>query len=316
MPVLYVTEMDAVLRKDHEVLVVSRKGEPLSRVPLPQVEQVVLLGPVSISTQVLTHFLVQGIECVFCSADGKYYGRLVSGESSYGALRIAQLKHVSSSETRLDMARRFALGKMRNQLTMLRRQARRRSNQALANSVDTLESLNPRLERAGKVNEIRGLEGEGARAFFQALRCLLRNPMGFTVRARRPPPDPVNAMLSLGYMLLSEAARSAIGTAGLDPFMGYYHSVERSRPSLALDLMEEFRPIIVDSVVLRLVNTGSIKEGHFQSNADAPGTRLTPEGLRVFLSAYEDRMQTRVVHPLAGRIPYRRAVDWQARRLA
>jgi CRISPR-associated protein Cas1 len=263
MPVLYVTEMDAVLRKDHEVLVVSRGGETLARVPLPQVEQVVLLGPVSISTQVLTHFLVNGIECVFCSAEGKYYGRLVAGESSFGALRIAQLEHISNSGRGLTMACRFALGKLRNQLTMLRRQARRRSIGPLQESVASLEALVPRLERANTLDQLRGLEGEGARAYFQALRFLLRDPMGFAVRARRPPPDPVNAMLSLGYTLLAEATRSAVCAADLDPFLGYYHSVERSRPSLALDLMEEFRPIIVDSVVLRLVNTGTIKRSHF-----------------------------------------------------
>jgi len=165
---------------------------------------------------------------------------------------------------------------------------------------------------------LHGIEGAAATAYFSAYKLLLKNDMGFNGRVHRPPTDPVNSLLSYLYTLLTYNFQAAIDIVGLDPFIGYLHSVEQARPNLALDLMEEFRHIIVDTLVLWLVNTGVVNEDDFE-RAEEPDqmVKIKHEALKKVIHHYEMRVQSRIYHPLAaGKTSYRRCFELQARQLA
>lgn len=166
------------------------------------------------------------------------------------------------------------------------------------------------------IDEIMGYEGSASREYFRTWRHLLGELWGFSGRQRRPPPDPVNAMLSFGYTLLAHEAVAALETAGLDPAVGFLHQARWGRPNLALDLMEEFRPLIVDSVVLRCVTTGVVRPDEMDIHPEH-GCRLNTRARRAFLAAYERRMLTLFTHETAGRrVSYRVGLGLQAKALA
>lgn len=319
MPVLYLTEQGAVVRKEGEVLVVEKDGEVLEKVPAIKVEQVVVLGNISLTTPVIHYFLRQGIDCVFCSSFGRYHGRLVSNESTLGVLRRQQAAASLREDFCLKVGRSFVTGKVHNQRVLLQRARRYHGpQQALDGAIEDLKAVLDRLEKATRIPEVRGLEGYASALYYHSLRYLFREDWGFRSRVKRPPTDPVNSLLSFGYTLLVYNVQAAVSTVGLDPFMGFFHTPEYTRPSLVLDLMEEFRPIVVDSVVLDTVNHGAITRADFQMPAEeGEMVALTQQGIKKFLYQYEQRVQTKVFHPLAGgQVTYRRCFELQARQLA
>lgn len=176
-------------------------------------------------------------------------------------------------------------------------------------------------EAATSLGELLGIEGNAARVYFQNFAGMLKPDTGealafdFTTRSRRPPTDPVNALLSLAYSLLAKELTISARSVGLDPFVGFYHQPRYGRPALALDLMEEFRPLIADSAVLSAVNTGVVRPGDFIRSG--LGVGLKPEARRNFVSAYERRLDEEITHPLFGyRVSYRRVLEVQCRLLA
>lgn len=172
------------------------------------------------------------------------------------------------------------------------------------------------LADATSIEEIMGHEGAATREYFSAWRDYLPRDWGFTARQRRPPPDPVNAMLSFGYTLLASEAVAALGAAGLDPAVGFLHQARWGRPNLALDLMEEFRPVIVDAVILRCLATGIVRTEDFITQPDL-GCRMNPRSRHAFLAAYERRMLTLFTHESSGRrVSYRVGLGLQAWALA
>jgi CRISPR-associated protein Cas1 len=209
------------------------------------------------------------------------------------------------------------VGKILNGRTLLRRNADAAAKGVLAE----LKQLADRAEEAPSEESLLGFEGSAARAYFAAFAELLaprsgeRSAFDFHARNRRPPRDPVNALLSLGYALLSKDARIALTAVGFDATVGFYHRPRHGRPALALDLMEEFRTLIVDSTVLSAINTEVVREAHFIRAAG--GCALTDAGRKAFLGAYERRMDQEVTHPLFGyTLSYRRILEVQARLLS
>jgi CRISPR-associated protein Cas1 len=318
MPVLYLVEQGATLRKESDTFVVTKNDQVLQKIPAAKVEQVVIFGNVNITTPVIHYLLSQGIDCAFCSSSGKYHGRLFSTESKFGLLRQAQFQAVSSPELRVAVARQMVQGKLSNLRTMLMRYLRESDNPDLAAAVEGLRQGMEKLSEAKEVSSVQGIEGYCTVLYFSAFRTLLKQDLGFRSRVKRPPRDPVNSLLSFGYTLLVYDIQAAIRTVGLDPFLGFLHAPEYSKPSLALDIMEEFRPIIVDSIVLRVVNNRILTAEDFEKATEPDGmVRLKPEAIKTFLHHYEERVQTEVVHPVDKvQVTYRRCFELQARRLA
>jgi CRISPR-associated protein Cas1 len=291
------------------------RGEAPTLVRLAHTSHVALYGNVQVTTQALAALLERDIPVFFFSYGGWLRGRTVGQGSGNIELRIAQHRAAADPAAALGLARAFVAAKIRNQRTLLRR------NLAAADEprLRELERLARAAEEAASLPSLLGLEGTAARLYFAAfdgmLRSLRGHPFDLDGRNRRPPRDPVNAMLSMAYSLLSKDCTVAATAVGLDPMLGFLHQPRFGRPALALDLMEEMRPIVADSVVITAVNNDVVNPGHFVRAAT--GCNLTDAGRRRFIEAYERRLDQLVTHPIFGyRISYRRLLEVQARLLS
>lgn len=318
MPVLYLVEQGSTLKKDGDTFRVTKDDKVLTTIPASKVEQVVIFGNIHITTPVIHHLLLEGIDCAFCSSTGRYHGRLFSTESRYGLLRFSQLQAASNIELRVKIARNMVIGKLANQRTMLMRYAREEKKPELLQAISTLADNVNKLENAQDIGTVMGLEGFSGALYFNVFKALLKQDLGFRARIKRPPRDPINSLLSFGYTLLVYDAQAAVRIVGMDPFIGFLHSTEYSKPSLALDIMEEFRSIIVDSIVLKVINNNIITREDFEKTTAPDGmVRLKQDTIKKFLGYYEERLQTTIIHPLLDiKATYRRCMELQVRQLA
>jgi CRISP-associated protein Cas1 len=315
--VVYIDEQGAYLRKDGSRLAVTKDGQPLASIPLAHVDQLVLAGNVNLSTPLLKHLLRYDVEVVLLNSYGKYEGRFTPELSKNSVLRLRQYERSKEEAFRLQVAKGMVLGKTQNMRAFLMRGNRTRGSAALEASIPQLTALLPSIEHAASVEALLGFEGAASHAYFQGFAELIGKDVAFDFqkRTRRPPRDPVNALLSLGYTLLCSDCMTAAQVAGLDPYVGFYHIAVHGRPALALDLMEEFRVLLVDSVVLTLINKGSIRPEDFEEKYG--GWFLTERGREKFYAAYGQRKNTEVTHPIFGyTLPYRRVLELQARLLS
>jgi CRISPR-associated protein Cas1 len=330
MATLYVTEPGARIEREYRRLLVTKEDEVLLRVPLSRVSDVVLVGWTGATTPALLALLDAGIELAFVSRSGKLRGRLVPPTAKNIPLRHRQYERAVDEGFCLEIARAIVGGKLRNERTLARRLCRGH-DEIEAGAIEEITSAIKQVDDALDMDTLRGLEGAGARAYFRVFReALRRGPStssgrrsgqalglewGFEKRVRRPPGDPVNAMLSLGYTLLGHNMMTALEVVGLDPYDGFFHADKYGRPALALDLVEEFRSVIVDSVVLTIVNKRMLTPDDFRPGPKG-GVILRRSGLREFLGQYTARLQTEVIHPLAGRrLTYQKCFEVQARLL-
>lgn len=310
---LYVQTQGARVGVRGQELVVSRKEEELGRAPLPQTSQVSLFGNVQVSTQALQVLIGSGKPVAFFSRGGWFYGTAQAVPHGNVFVRRAQYRAADSEMKAVEIVRRLVGAKLRNQRTLLRR-----NSEGEEHTLDRLDAAARAAEVAHSIDQVRGHEGDGAAAYFAGFPSMLSAKASaralFDVhgRNRRPPRDPANAVLGFCYALLVREWTSVLAIVGLDPFLGYLHTPRHGRPALALDLMEEFRPVVADSVVLSLLNTGELGDGQFVTRGGA--CNLTDVGRRTALEAWERRMDTLVTHPVFGyRISYRRVFEVQAR---
>ena len=319
---LYVQTPGARLRKSGERLVVETKEESLE-VPMIEVSQVSLFGPVSVTTPALHALMRAEIPVSWFSTGGWFLGHTVGTGHGNVAVRQAQYRAAFEESFRLALARDLVAAKVRNARTMLRRNWRVSGDAEAKNEIlDRLKRIVQRVPRARDDAQLLGVEGEAAAIYFACFEKMLGTggkeglaSFAFSKRNRRPPTDPVNAMLSLAYALLTRVFTTAISSTGLDPYLGFYHRPRHGRPALALDLMEPFRPIVADSCVIQAVNNGEIKPGDFVANG--PACSLKPSGRKAFIAAFERRMEQETTHPLFGyRVSMRRLIEVQARLLA
>jgi CRISPR-associated protein Cas1 len=272
-----------------------------------------LFGNVQISSQAMRAILSRDMPVFFLSYGGWLDGYARSINDHSLDLRIAQQAVSADAERSLAVARTIVFGKVKNQRTMVRRGR----GTAAKTALQSFSLLLHRIENATDAGELLGLEGLAAKQYFAEFAEMLDVATGFEVtgRNRRPPTDPVNAMLSFGYAMLTKESLAAVISVGFEPGLGIYHRARAGRPSLALDLMEEFRPLIVDSTVLSLVNTREIRSSHFDRRGRA--IVLTTDGRRNLIRAIERRLRSTIVHPTFGyEVTYRRALNVQARLLA
>ncbi len=318
---LYLNTQGLQIGKSGSLLQVKEKGNTVQTVRLNEICQVNLMGNIQLSTQAIQGLCEAGIPVCYFSQGGWFYGITTGLSTKNVFLRQRQFELASKEPFALDLARRLIAGKIRNQRTMLLRNHLEPPRMEL----ERMKQLAVEAERAGKLDELLGLEGSAARIYFGAFAGMLKDAgepaahstafhFDFQSRNRRPPRDPVNALLSLGYSLLAKDLTIACYAVGFDPMMGYLHQPRFGRPALALDLMEPFRPLIADSAVLSAVNTKMVQPDHFVRAGQS--VALTAEGRKAFYRAYEMRMDTLVTHPLFGyRVSYRRLLEVQARLL-
>ena len=321
--VLYVDEQGCILKKTGERLLVVKEGETIRDIPLIHLGQVVLCGNISVTTPVMQTLLNAGIPVVYLSAYGRYQGVLMPQISRNSLLRVAQHRVADDPERCLALAKAFVHGKISNMRMMLQRRKWRGKAEteaeetAIESSIEGMRRMRGRLPRAENLPELLGLEGNASADYFRSFSSMLNAEMGFSFahRTRRPPKDPTNALLSFAYSLLTADVISAIQIVGLDPYVGFFHQQTYGRPCLALDLMEEFRPIIADSVVVTLINNRQITPDDFTQSHG--GWFLKDAARKKFYAAYEKRKNETITHPVFKyKITFRRALELQVRLLA
>jgi CRISPR-associated protein Cas1 len=314
---LYLVEQGSRLSREGRRLVVAKDGQVLAQAPVLQISQVIVFGNSQITTPALRLLLDEGVEVVLLSQTGRFYGRLVGAESGHGALRVAQVLRSRDPAFALATAQAMVHGKLHNLRVFLLRYARRLAAPEVRSAAESMEALLARVPRTTTIPSLMGVEGQATALYFGVWKSLLKVPWRFARRVRRPPTDPVNVLLSLGYTILTQNLLGAVLTAGLDPYVGFLHQLSYNRPSLALDLVEEFRPLIVDSVALRCLNNGIVTEQHFAPGEEEQPIVLTPEGMRLYIRELETRLTQAFKHPESGeQVTYRRLFLLQAYRLA
>jgi CRISPR-associated protein Cas1 len=317
---LYLNRQGVRVGKSGAVLQVKEERALLQEVRTGEIDQVNLMGNVQISTQAVQSLCEAGVPVCYFSMGGWFYGITTGINQKNVFLRRSQYRMADSESFARALARRLVAGKIRNQRVLLQRN----HVEPERNRLEGLREMAERAEGAGSLEELLGIEGNAARLYFGAFGGMVKVEeeaqagefsFDWEGRNRRPPRDPVNALLSLGYSLLAKDLTVACFAVGFDPFIGYYHQPRFGRPALALDLMEPFRPLVVDSAVLTAINTGMVTAEQFVRAGGA--VALTPEGRKGFFRAYELRMDTLVTHPLFDyRVSYRRMLEIQARLLA
>jgi CRISP-associated protein Cas1 len=314
---LYVRSPGARIGKRGEELVIEQLDGTEQTQRIGDTSHVALFGSVQISTQALRDLCARGITVSYLSSGGWLYGITRGMDHKHVELRRLQFAVAADPARCLALARRFVGVKIRNCRTLVRRNA----DAAPPYTVQRLRELIDAASRASSLESLLGIEGTAARLYFEAFGSMLRPAeadrlaFDFDGRNRRPPRDPINALLSFGYSMLARDMMVTLTVVGFDPYMGFYHQPRYGRAALALDVMEEFRPLVVDSVVLSVVNTGTLVAGHFVRRGGA--VSLTDAGRTIFLRAYGRRMDELVSHPVFGyRISYRRVLEVQVRLLA
>ena len=318
---VYLNTQGLRVGRSGEVLQVKEKEAMRQEIRPMEISQLNLMGNIQVTTQATQLLCEAGIPVCYFSQGGWFYGLTTGMVTKNVFQRQSQFRLAGEPWFCLRLARKLVSGKIRNQRTMLLRNHAEPEERVLRE----MKEMAGRADGAKSAAELLGLEGNGAKQYFGAFDGMLKagesgdKPAEFRLdfegRNRRPPRDPVNALLSLGYSMLSKDLTIACYAVGFDPMMGFYHQPRFGRPALALDLMEPFRPLIVDSAVINAINTKMVTAADFVRSGDAVG--LTPGGRKSFYHAYELRMDTLVTHPIFEyRVSYRRLLEVQARLLA
>lgn len=302
------------MRKTSDRLIVEKDHAVLAEIPCLKLDAVMIFGNVQVTTQALVEMLDHGIELTLFSRNGRLRGQLTGPKAKNVVLRMKQYEALKSEAVRLPIARALVRAKVGNSLAVLERY---RSNHPEAFPDDRLEPIRLADERAllaPSLDHLRGVEGAAAARYFELLGRALPESLGFEERNRRPPKDPVNALLSLGYVVLGAELQALLDGMGFDPYLGVFHDLDYGRPSLALDLLEEFRPAIVDRFVLELVNLRVLEADDFSTSPEE-GVVLALEGKRTFFRRWEEWLATAVTTGEETATP-RQLFRRQAERLA
>ncbi|HET7306188.1 MAG TPA: CRISPR-associated endonuclease Cas1 [Gammaproteobacteria bacterium] len=316
----YVQANKAKVAKKGEVLEISVEDKPVNHVRLVELSQLVLMGNVYVTTPTLHELMRRDIPISWHSYGGWFMGHTIGTGHKNVELRTAQYQGSFDEQICLHLAKSIVKAKILNSRTLLRRNWR--GEEAPTAALQRLKRSAEQVGYAPNLAELLGVEGAAAAAYFGNFSAMLKRDtekkalaFDFAARNRRPPADPVNSLLSYSYALLVRAWTTTLSAVGFDPYRGFYHQPRYGRPALALDMMEPFRPLVADSVVLMAINNGEIHPSDFISAGNS--VNLTPEGRKRFIGAFERRMSQEITHPLFGyRLSYRRLFELQARLLA
>jgi CRISP-associated protein Cas1 len=295
---LYITRQESYLHKERETIVIKQRDDKLGQFPALTIGNILCFGQVSVSPFLMGYCAEQGIGLTFYTEFGRFLARVQGKQSGNVLLRRTQYRWADDAQKSAAIGRVIIAAKVANSRSVLQREIRNHGDNVLLDKAITHLAASLRsLKIAKNLDEIRGIEGDAAAVYFSVFNELLRNTgFAFGGRIRRPPTDPVNALLSFVYSLLTQECVSALQGVGLDPLVGFLHRDRPGRASLALDMLEEFRAGWADRFVLTLINRKQIQINDFKSEASG-AVRLTDDARKNLLAAYQERKQVEVMHP-------------------
>lgn len=295
---LYITRQETYLHKERETIVIKQGDKKLGQFPSLSLGGILCFGRVSVSPFLMGYCGEQGIGLAFYTEYGRFLARVQGRENGNVLLRREQYRWADSPEKANSVARLSVAAKIANSRSILQREVRNHGdNAAIAKAVEKLASNLRRVRHAESVDEARGMEGDAAGTYFGVFNELLKGSgFAFGGRVRRPPTDPVNALISFIYSLITQECVSALQGVGLDPYVGFLHKDRPGRPSLALDLLEEFRAAWADRFVLTLIDRQQVQLKDFETDASG-AIRMKEDPRKRILTAYQERKQTQLQHP-------------------
>lgn len=316
MAVFYINQNDCLLKKQDERLKVVYQKETIKDVKLLDITQIVISGRVTVTPEVFNELSQRKIGLYYLNEYGRYQTRLEPPCSKNILLRIAQYKANFDNDMKSSIARAFVKGKLSNyRMSLL--QLQRETDFDLSSSINNIKQFIKKIDDITDIDKIRGYEGAGSAEYFKHFSKFIKNEeFKFNKREKHPAPDPVNALLSLGYTLLRLELETAVNVVGFEPYLGFLHFDRYGRASLALDLMEEFRPLIVDSFIIKMINTKQLSLNDFRE--EFPNSvLLTDEGKKKLYRAYEKRKSDEFKHPYFNqKTNYHKCFEQQTRLLA
>ncbi len=316
MAFLYLTEQQSVLRKRGHRLIYEKNAQTLLDIPCHRVEAILIFGNVQITTQAMHEMFANEIEMAMFTRTGRLIGQLTSPLTKNIPLRIAQFRHHDNPDFCLEFARNVIAAKVGNGLQLVRTHSYNHPEIDLQSEIKALKSSILDISGSDSIPTLRGYEGTAARNYFGALSKMLRGPFTFPGRRHRPPTDPVNALLSLGYTLVCNEIASLLDGIGFDPYLGFLHEDRYGRVSLAIDLLEEFRAVVADRLALNLINNRVMTPDDFYPNPKTGGVQLTREAFKRFVEAYDKQMTQDLVDQDGESLSPRKMLRRQADRLA
>uniref|UniRef100_A0A831ZL28 CRISPR-associated endonuclease Cas1 n=1 Tax=Desulfacinum infernum TaxID=35837 RepID=A0A831ZL28_9BACT len=307
MESLYVIDHGLHIKRRSERLVIKKAGRVLEEIPVHGLQRVVVFGRNQFTTDVLRLFAANGVDVAFLSEHGRFSYRLVPQNSKNVYLRLAQNGKYREEAFRVQLGRLLVGAKIHNQRALLVRYRRQRDAEEVHHAVEALQAAMKAVEEAQEMDRIRGIEGHAAKIYFAALSSLLKHGFTFSGRRYHPSPDPVNAMLSFGYTLVTNEITGLMEAHGFDVHLGFFHGLRYGRASLATDLLEEFRAPVVDRLILYLINKRVVEADQFRT--DKPGDcRMNEKALRTFLNNYERFVTSAFVQPATKEKTHYRAL--------
>lgn len=299
---LYITSDDAYVHKERETFVVEVNNEKVFQAPVHSIENIVCFGFKALSPQLMAFCAENNVGISYLSENGKFLARVYGAQKGNVLLRKAQYTIADNEQESLAIARPIIAAKVSNYRSLLQRHQRNhpeKSPSSLDSAITILGNRLGDIEKSLTLDGLRGYEGECANVYFSTLSALIiaqENDFTFTSRSKRPPLDPANALLSFLYAILANDVRSAVETTGLDPQVGFLHQLRSGRPSLALDIMEEFRAYLGDRIMLNLINLKQISIKDFEMR-ESGEVRMSDDARKTVVSAYQKRKQEEITHP-------------------
>ena len=310
MSYLYVSEQGATIGYEGCRFQVKCKDGLLKSVPVETLEMIQIFGKSQLTTQSMVECLKRGINVVFYSANGSYYGRLIS--TNHVNVARQRLQAAMSEAFKMTMAKQVIEAKIKNQIVILRRYARNRDINC-DREIEQMQRLGLKVESCDTTEEMMGYEGAAARIYFSGLGNLIDPEFRFEKRSRRPPLDPFNSMISLGYSIILNEIYGKLEGKGLNPYFGVLHQDREKHPTLASDLMEEWRAVLIDSLTMSLLNGHEIHAEDFYREEGQNGVYLSARGFKTYLAKLEDRFHAdnKYLSYVDYAVSFRRAMDLQ-----
>lgn len=314
---LYITEQNSILRKTGDRLIVQKDDEILLDVQCHKIDAVLIFGNVQFTTQAVHELFEHGIEMAILTRSGRLIGQITSPATKNIELRVKQFERYQDESFKLNLARAIVKAKIRNGLTLVRYFSYNHPEVDLKSESGNLNHTLKKVAGITSVEQLLGLEGAAARIYFRAFGKMVLGAFGFDGRRKRPPTDPVNAMLSLTYTMLFNEIASLLDGLGFDPYLGFFHKIEYGRASLAADLVEEFRAPLADHFVLNIINGKTFNPDDFKSNPRGGSVTFKRTALQRYFKAYEKFINREMSRPEdQTRTTLRKCIRRQAEKLA